>query len=86
MNYEYLVKIFSMKELESEGVVVDPEKNIAYACRPDGACEIHEVGEEQIEHLSRLFNKMGKDGWELVQLFFRPLGIVSFWKRPAREG
>ena len=60
---------------------VDAEKNIVYACRPEGECEIHDVGMEQLENLSQIFNKMGSEGWELVQLFFRPLGIVSFWKR-----
>lgn len=84
MTYEYRVKIFSMHELKNHGVVVDPEKNIVYACRPDGACEVHDVAMDQTEILGELFNDMGKEGWELVQLVFRPLGIVSFWKRQAQ--
>jgi len=70
-----------MEDLKRENIVVDAEKNIVYACRPEGECEIHDVGMEQLENLSQIFNKMGSEGWELVQLFFRPLGIVSFWKR-----
>ncbi len=84
MAYEYKVRIFSMQELKGHGVVVDPEKNIVYACRPDGACEVHDVAMDQMESLAGLFNEMGKEGWGLVQLVFRPLGIVSFWKRQAR--
>ncbi len=83
MKYEYTVKIFSMEDLSNEGVVIDPENNIVYACRPDGECEVHNVGEEQLQSLSKLFNKMGEEQWEMVQLFFRPLGIVSFWKKPV---
>jgi hypothetical protein len=85
MKYEYLVKIFSMEDLSKEGVVIDPENNIVYACRPDGECEVHKVGMEQLDNLSSLFNKMGEEEWEMVQLFFRPLGIVSFWKKPLME-
>ncbi|MCX8021868.1 MAG: hypothetical protein N2745_03755 [Syntrophorhabdaceae bacterium] len=86
MKYEYSVKIFSMEDLAQENIIVDSEKNIVYACRPDGECEVHDVGSEQLENLSRLFNRMGDEGWEMVQLFFRPLGIVSFWKRAIQEG
>lgn len=86
MKYEYTIKAYSMQQLAEKGVVVDPEKNIVYACRPDGACEIRDVSIEQIAHLSTLFNEMGKDGWELVQLLFRPSGMVSFWKRNVDEG
>lgn len=85
MKYEYMIKIFSMEDLSKEDIVVDPENNIVYACRPDGECEVHNLGVEQLENLSELFNKMGEDGWEMVQLFFRPLGIVSFWKKPLIE-
>jgi len=86
MKYEYTVKIFSMDDLAKENIIVDAEKNIVYACRPDGECEVHDVGIEQLENLSTLFNRVGDEGWEMVQLFFRPLGIVSFWKRPLKEG
>lgn len=85
-RYEYTVKIFSMDDLEKKGVVIDPEKNIVYACRPDGECEVHDVGMEQIDNLSMLLTDFGNQGWELIQLFFRPLGIVSFWKKKIGEG
>jgi hypothetical protein len=86
MKYEYVVKTFSMDELRQEGIVVHPEKNIVYACKPDGECEMHDIALEQLENLSGLFNRIGDEGWELVQLFFRPMGVVSFWKRLAEEG
>jgi hypothetical protein len=85
MEFEYKIKAYSMQQLSERGIVVDPEKNIVYACRPDGACEIRDVEAEQIAHLSGLFNEMGKEGWELVQLLFRPSGMVSFWKRMKEE-
>jgi hypothetical protein len=86
MAHEYTVKIFSMDDLRKKEVVVDSEKNIVYACRPGGECEVHDVGMEQLDNLSGLLNEMGQENWELVQLFFRPMGIVSFWKRSLRGG
>ncbi len=85
MAYEYTIRTYSMQQLMEKGIVVDPEKNIVYACRPDGACEIRDVEAEHIGHLSTLFNEMGKEGWELVQILFRPSGMVSFWKREVTK-
>jgi hypothetical protein len=86
MKYEYTVKIFSMQDLKEKGIVIDPHNNIIYACRPDGECEVHDVGVEQLDNLSGLFNEMGEDEWELIQLFFHPSGVVSFWKRLLKKG
>jgi hypothetical protein len=81
MEWEYKVKVFSTKELRDGGVVVDPQRNIVYACKPDGGCEVHDVSLEQMERLATTLDVLGKDGWELVQLFFHASGMVSFWKR-----
>jgi len=80
-KFEYTVKIYSMDNLKDSGVDVEAENNIVYACRPGGECEVHNVGIEQLDNLSGLFNKMGEAGWELVELFFHQSGVVSFWKR-----
>jgi len=86
MKYEYVLKIFSMEDLKKEGIVVDQHNNIVYACRSAGECEIHDVGTEQIENMSRLLNEMGNEGWELVQFSFHQSGVVSFWKRSLGKG
>jgi hypothetical protein len=80
-RYEYTVRTYSMGELEERGIVVHPNNNIVFACRPDGSCAVHDVGMEQMENLSGLLNDMGREGWEMVQLVFHASGIVSFWKR-----
>jgi hypothetical protein len=86
MKYEYTIKTYTMHELSEKGIVIDPERNIVYACRPDGECELQDVNTEQIAHLSTVFNEMGAEGWDLVQLLFRRSGVVSFWKRTLPEG
>lgn len=85
MKYEYRVKIYTSQALEEKGVVTHPHKNIMFACKPEGTCEVHDIGMEQMENLSGLFNEMGEDGWELIQLVFHKSGIVSFWKRGVAE-
>jgi len=84
MKYEYTIRVFSVEGLEKSGVVTHPHKNIMFACKPEGTCEVHDIGAEQMENLSSLFNEMGEERWELVQLFFHQSGIVSFWKRVAK--
>ena len=81
MKYEHTIKVFSLQELENKGIVTHPNKNIVFACRPEGTCEVRDIGLEQMENLSVLFNEMGEEGWELVQLVFHESGIVSFWRR-----
>ncbi len=82
MKFEYTIKIYTMDMLRDAGIDIEEEKNnIVYACRPDGECEIHEVGIEQLNNLSGIFNEMGKEGWELVELFFHHSGVVTFWKK-----
>ncbi len=81
MRHEYTVRVFTMEELEKENVIINREKNIVYACQSGGGCEVHDVTADQLANLSGLFNRFGEEGWELVNLFFRSFGIVSFWKR-----
>ncbi len=61
-HYEYTIRAFSMQDLKEKGIVVDPHNNIVFACRPDGACAIRDVGVEQIDKLSGLLNEMGEHG------------------------
>ncbi len=85
MKFEHMIKVFSIKDLEERGIVTHPHKNIVFACRPEGACEVHDIGLEQAEKLTSLFNEMGEEGWEIIQLVFHDSGIVSFWKRGREE-
>ncbi|MBA4418694.1 MAG: hypothetical protein C0392_12420 [Syntrophus sp. (in: bacteria)] len=85
MKYEHTIKIFSLEDLERKGIVTHPHKNIVFACRPEGTCEVHDIGLEQMENLSVLFNEMGNKSWELVQLVFHESGIISFWRRGIQE-
>ena len=84
MKYEYTIKVFSVQGLEESGVVDAPAQEHHVCVQAQGTCEVHDIGVEQMENLSSLFNEMGEEGWELVQLFFHQSGIVSFWKRVVK--
>lgn len=84
MKFEYTIKIYSLDKLRDAGIDIEEENNIVYACRPNGECEIHEVGIEQLDNLSGILNDMGNEGWELIELFFHQSGIVTFWKRAVQ--
>jgi hypothetical protein len=81
MKFEYTIKLYSMDELKNAGIDMEEENNIVYACRTDGACEIHEVQIEQLDNLSGILNDMGSEGWELIELVFHHSGIITFWKK-----
>ena len=84
MKFEYTVRTYSMDQLRDAGIDIDEENNIVYACRPDGECEVHAVGIDQLDNLSVMLNEMGSEGWELVELFFHHSGVVTFWKRAIK--
>jgi hypothetical protein len=81
MQYEYTVELLALDEIRGQGDVAEPAGNVVYACAEDGECTIHDLGKEQLEHFQGYLNRMGLEGWELIQLFFVKTGVVIFWKR-----
>ncbi|MBP1732392.1 MAG: hypothetical protein H6Q55_2821 [Deltaproteobacteria bacterium] len=85
MTYEYTIEFFSLQEAGGLGETSDTP-NLVYACGEAGECTIRDLRVEQVEHLQEFLNEMGKERWELVQIFFYRIGAVSFWKRSIEEG
>lgn len=81
MQFEYTVELLALDEIRGMGNVAEAEDNVVYACAEDGECTVHDLGKEQLEHFQGYLNRMGQEGWEMVQLFFGPTGAVIFWKR-----
>lgn len=81
MQFEYTVELLSLDEIGGLGAVAEAASNIVYSCAEDGECTVRDLGKEQLEHLEGYLNRMGHEGWELVQLFFVRTGAVVFWKR-----
>ncbi len=54
---------------------------LAYFCSDTGDCQLDAVPSKQTETLLNILNQQGKQGWELVQLFFGKDGVMASWKR-----
>ncbi len=56
-------------------------QEVAYFCTPEGSCRPEAIPGAQLANLSGLLNERGREGWELVQLFFGKQGLALFWKK-----
>lgn len=57
-------------------------KSLVYFCSEAGACRLEEVTQDQAQKLVDIFNEIGAQGWELVQVNYQQDGMVAIWKRP----
>lgn len=51
-------------------------------CDDAGSCYFDGAPNPLTQAVERLLNQGGEEGWELVQVAFRPGQMVAFWKRP----
>jgi hypothetical protein len=72
-----------MKRFEYDITIhpADAFRELVYFCAPTGECQPKQVPGDQETMLIELLNARGKEGWELVQLFFQKESLLAFWKR-----
>lgn len=51
-------------------------------CDDKGVCYFDEGPNPFTHAIERLLDEIGEDGWELVQVAFRPSQMICIWKRP----
>jgi len=51
-------------------------------CDDEGACYFDDGPNPLTQAIERLLNQVGEEGWELVQVMFRPEQMIGFWKQP----
>ncbi len=54
----------------------------AIYCDDKGACYFDEGPNPFTQAIEHLLNEIGEQGWELVQVTFRPGQMICFWKQP----
>jgi len=59
---------------------------IAYFCGPEGGCRPEAVPGSQLAKLADILNDRGRQGWEMVQVFFSRQGLAVFWKMEITGG
>jgi hypothetical protein len=52
-------------------------------CDDQGACYFDSGPNPLTTAIETLLDQIGAEGWELVQLNFRPQQMIGFWKQPA---
>jgi hypothetical protein len=65
-------------------IPVQAFQHLAFFCSRDGECALDDVPTDQAARLTDILNEKGAEGWELVQLFFDPSGVVAIWKRSKK--
>ena len=53
-------------------------------CDDEGACYFDSGPNPFTQAIELLLNQVGEQGWELVQVAFRPQQMICFWKQPLR--
>ncbi len=80
--WRYQITIYTpadvLKELPEPVEQVPPRM----FCNDEGACYFDAGPNPFTRAVERLLNQAGEEGWELVQIAFRPDQIIGFWKRP----
>jgi len=54
----------------------------AIYCDDEGACYFDEGPNLFTQAIEQFLNQIGVEGWELVQVNFRPDQMICFWKQP----
>jgi hypothetical protein len=52
-------------------------------CDDEGACYFDNGPNPLTQAIEQLLNQVGEEGWELVQVAFRPEQMICFWKQPC---
>jgi len=63
----------------------DTFNKVVYFCSESGQCGLDEVSHDETRTLTSILNKLGQDGWELIQVSFGRDGIMAFWKRRVKD-
>ena len=51
-------------------------------CDDEGVCYFDAGPNPLTQAMERLLDRVGEEGWELVQIAFRPEQMICFWKQP----
>jgi UDP:flavonoid glycosyltransferase YjiC (YdhE family) len=51
-------------------------------CDDEGVCYFSAGSNPLTQAIERLLDQVGDEGWELVQVLFRPGQMIGFWKQP----
>mgnify|MGYP001073415175 CR=1 FL=1 len=81
-NWRYRITAHEAQEiLDSLPRTVEDIPPVIY-CDDEGICYFDEGPNPFTEAIEHLLTRIGDEGWELVQVSFRPDQMICFWKQP----
>ena len=54
---------------------------MVYFCSDQGECRLDQLPSSQLDTFKGLLDERGREGWELVQVFFGADVVLAIWKR-----
>jgi hypothetical protein len=81
-HWRYRITVHAADDvLEALSEPVEEVPRMIY-CDDEGACYFDNGPNPLTQAIERLLNQVGEEGWELVQVAFRPEQMICFWKEP----
>lgn len=85
-NWRYRVSVHSAGDiLNNLSGTVEQAPPVIF-CDDKGACYFDEGPNPFTRAIEDVLSELGREGWELVQVMFRPDQMICFWKRPLERG
>ncbi len=81
-NWRYRITVHTAADVLS--VLPEPVEQVPAMifCNDEGACYFDAGPNPLTQAMERLLDQVGEEGWELVQVTFRPDQMIGFWKQP----
>lgn len=81
-TWRYRVTVHEAEDILRHLPETVEESPPAIYCDDQGSCYFDEGPNPFTQAIERLLNDTGGQGWELVQVTFRPDQMICFWKQP----
>ena len=80
-NWQYRITIHTPADVLD--LLPEPVEQVppTIFCDDQGACYFDAGPNPFTRAIEQLLNQVGEQGWELVQVAFRPDQMIGFWKR-----
>lgn len=81
-RWRYRITVHSVQEILSGLTETAPASPMVF-CDDKGVCTFDSTPNPLLQAMEQVLNRTGEEGWELLQVSFRPEHMVAFWKRPV---
>jgi len=81
-GWRYRVTVHSAEDILENLPRTVEEVPPAIYCDDEGACYFDSGPNPFTEGIQHLLSEVGGEGWELVQIIFRPDQMIGVWKQP----